>query len=256
MNAWEDRATIDTAQIDKWWGAWPNANVGIAAGKSGLIVLDADLYKEHAGHISNNETVTSLTGGGGEHLVYLHPVGTPQLGNSKRGLPSYIDVRGWGGQFLAPPSLHPSGNVYQWEEGYGPHQITPLPLPDDILAPLVAAAVEQGQFDVLLGDAERVSINDIDVPNLVKAVLMNDRSRIDESIITHLVKAGLTDGQILYVFTSHAPTDKFAEKNGNGIKYLQTSIGKARSFLSNKGTSQHEQREKQRGARYDDPTIA
>ena len=74
MNAWEDRATIDPAQIDKWWNAWPNANVGIAAGKSGLVVLDADLYKEHAGRIPNSETVTSLTGGGGEHLVFLHPV--------------------------------------------------------------------------------------------------------------------------------------------------------------------------------------
>lgn len=234
MNAWEDRATIDPAQIDKWWNAWPNANVGIAAGKSGLVVLDADLYKEHAGRIPNSETVTSLTGGGGEHLVFLHPVGTPQLGNSKRGLPSYIDVRGWGGQFLAPPSVHPSGNVYQWEEGYGPHQIDPLPLPDDILVPLVAAANELAQVDIHLSGAEAISINDLDVPNLVKAILLNDRSRIDESIITSLVKAGLTDNQILYVFINHAPTDKYNEKNGNGIKYLEKSIAKAKSFIANR----------------------
>ncbi len=256
MNAWEERSTSDLDQVARWWGMWPDANIGIAAGKSGLVVLDADLYKEHAGAIPNNQTVTSLTGGGGEHLVYLHPDDAPHLGNSKRGLPHYIDVRGWGGQFVAPPSLHPSGNRYQWEDGYGPHQIAPLPLPDEIKIPLIAAALESESVGVNLGQAEQITVQDLDVPNLVKAILLNDRSRIDESIITSLVKAGLNDNQILYIFLNHAPTDKYGEKNGQGNKYLQASIGKARSFLSNKGTPQHEQREKRRESRYNDPTTA
>src|SRR5437867_2367553 len=36
-------ATTETAVIQKWFGMWPNANVGIATGsKSGLLVLDVD----------------------------------------------------------------------------------------------------------------------------------------------------------------------------------------------------------------------
>lgn len=235
MNGWEDVATVDPEQIAKWWSWWPDANVGIAAGKSGLIVLDYDQYKEGATlPRSVTETVTSLSGGGGEHLVYLHPTDTPPLGNSKSGLPEYIDIRGWGGQFVAPPSLHPSGRRYQWETGYGPHEIRPAPLPDEIKIPLVAAALMSESVNVELGDQEVVNVSNLEVPNLVKAVLLNDRSRIDESIITSLVKAGLTDGQILYVFNHHAPTSKYADKNGNGIKYLQKSISKARSFLSSR----------------------
>lgn len=235
MSAWEDAATVDLEQINKWWHWWPTANIGIAAGKSGLIVLDYDQYKEGAMlPKSVTETVTSLSGGGGEHLIYLHPTDTPPLGNSKSGLPAHIDIRGWGGQFVAPPSLHPSGRRYHWETGYGPHEMTPASLPDEIKTPLVAAATMAENVNVELGEQEMVNVSALEIPNIVKAILLNDRSRIDESIITSLVKAGLNDAQILYVFNHHAPTSKFAEKNGNGIKYLQSSISKARSFLASR----------------------
>src|SRR5207247_1037904 len=36
-------ATTDPAVIIRWWGRWPNANVGVATGAaSGVIVLDVD----------------------------------------------------------------------------------------------------------------------------------------------------------------------------------------------------------------------
>src|ERR1700722_6906156 len=35
-------ATTDKAQIEKWWRACPDANIGIATSASGLVVLDAD----------------------------------------------------------------------------------------------------------------------------------------------------------------------------------------------------------------------
>jgi len=35
-------ATTDPAQIRRWWTAWPDANIGIATGPSGLIVIDVD----------------------------------------------------------------------------------------------------------------------------------------------------------------------------------------------------------------------
>src|SRR5690606_21878075 len=35
-------ATTDTATIAAWWRRWPHANVAIAAGASGLVILDVD----------------------------------------------------------------------------------------------------------------------------------------------------------------------------------------------------------------------
>ena len=241
MNDWENLSTVDLRQVEKWWSAWPNANIGIAAGKSGLIVLDSDLYKT-AAPLPNNqaETVTNLSGGGGEHLVYAHPVDTEKLGNSKTGLPDYIDVRGWGGQFVAPPSLHPSGNRYEWEAGYGPHEISPAALPDDIKRVLVEASERSHVVAVELGELEPVDVNDVETTNLVKALLSGDRSRIDECVITSLVRAGLTDGQIAYLFTQNAPTDKFSEKNGHGRQYLSMSIGKARAWLAQQEAKQQQ----------------
>lgn len=131
---WETRATCDAGQIRKWWRAWPNANIGIACGPTGLVAIDIDSYKEAAAagaalDAADSETVTNLTGGGGQHLIYLHPEDGPQIGNADGNLPDWVNVRGWGGQFVAPPSVHSSGNRYEWETGYSPldHAVAPLP---------------------------------------------------------------------------------------------------------------------------------
>lgn len=152
LGDWPNRATIDPAQIRKWWKAWPNANIGIACGPSGLVVVDKDTYQELAGDgtltIADTQTVTSLTGGGGEHLLYKHPEDGPRINNSDSSLPDWVNIRAWGGQFVAPPSLHPSGERYQWEVDYGPHEheIAPLPEPLRLLLqtdkPKKAPAIE------------------------------------------------------------------------------------------------------------------
>lgn len=133
---WEAKATTDLDQINRWWQQWPDANVGIAAGKSGLVCLDLDTYQEGAGEFSldrsEQETVTSLTGGGGQHLIYTHPEDGTKINNSDRDFPDWVNVRAHGGQFVAPPSLHKSGKFYEWETQYGPHNIEPLPLPEKL----------------------------------------------------------------------------------------------------------------------------
>lgn len=150
---WAEKSTIDPKQIAKWWGrAWRDVNVetgeivanvpniGIDCDKSGLLVFDADSYKEAAGDLSellswdDRETVTSITQGGGEHLIYDRQ-GKP-YGNSTKGLPPGIDIRGVGGYIVAVPSIGKSGRRYQYEEAYRPSQIPLLPIPkalDDIL---------------------------------------------------------------------------------------------------------------------------
>ena len=131
---WDNKASTDPAQVRQWWQRWPTANIGIAAGPSNLVVVDKDTYQEVAGDgiltIADSETVTSLTGGGGEHLIYRHPESGPPLRNDDKALPTWVNIRAHGGQFVAPPSLHKSGHRYEWETGYGPHEMEPSPLPD------------------------------------------------------------------------------------------------------------------------------
>lgn len=133
-------ATADIAQVTEWWQRWPNANIGLHCGGSGLLAIDLDAYKDNYAGCDlltpeDEETVTNLTGGGGVHLLYTMPAGA-KYGNEKGSLPPGVDVRGQGGYIVLPPSVHPSGNPYRWELSYGPHEIDPRPLPAELKAML------------------------------------------------------------------------------------------------------------------------
>jgi len=115
----EERAMAE--QVKAWWQKWPNANVGIVTGEvSGVIVLDVDgpegeatLRKEKL-HIP--ATVIAKTGGGGWHYLFKHP-GFPChnfAGKTGKTILPHVDFRGDGGYIVAPPSLHESGNCYEW----------------------------------------------------------------------------------------------------------------------------------------------
>lgn len=104
----KERATPD--QIKMWWLHYPDANIGAVTGAvSGIVVIDIEKGGDKSGF---PETITSQTGGGGFHLFYKHP-GVP-IKNSVRDLAPLTDVRGDGGYVVLPPSLHASGNRYQW----------------------------------------------------------------------------------------------------------------------------------------------
>jgi len=243
-NEWESIATTDQTQINKWWRAWPQANVGIAPGPSGLVVLDGDTYKEHGGDTLSFETVTTLTGGGGEHWFFKHPDTDLKLGNSTGDLPRWVDVRGWGGMVVAPPSVHPSGNVYEFEDGYGPHEIDPAPLPDDVASELIKAA-ETAVSIAPLEDCNDPNIEQYahKLPGLLMAVLRDDRSSIDFWIIRSFIRSGMPDDEIYGYFAYHDPTGKYTEKNGQGGKYLGHTIAKAKKHIEYVTTRQHQPQE-------------
>jgi hypothetical protein len=121
----EHDATTDPNTVDRWARRWPDANVGIVPGKSGLFVLDVDV--RHYGHESLAalpglpETATTLTGGGGFHFWFKRPEaldGRRCKAIKLDGLHvSGLDVKGvCGGYVVAPPSIHPCGRPYVWED--------------------------------------------------------------------------------------------------------------------------------------------
>lgn len=121
-------ATTDDQTIRGWWSQWPEANVAVATGHDGLVVLDVDPRKAGDETLSDLQnrygklppTCEVLTGGGGQHCYFLAPL-DPQTGlhvpvpNSAELVGPGLDIRGTGGYVVAPPSLHASGKSYAWE---------------------------------------------------------------------------------------------------------------------------------------------
>jgi putative DNA primase/helicase len=122
-------ASCDPEQVKHWWKKWPDANIGIRTGPiSRLLVLDVDgkagldSFRQLKHEKLFGMTLISRTGRTNEygkrdgwHFVYGYPDGA-KIGNSAGLLSKGIDVRGVGGYFIAPPSLHFSGLRYRWED--------------------------------------------------------------------------------------------------------------------------------------------
>lgn len=127
-------ATTDEATIRAWWGAVPDAGIGVAVAASGLVVLDVD--PRNGGHFDLERIeaergalltdVQAFTGGGGLHLVFLAPSDTGRLpGKLARGIDLKAD-----GYIVVEPSVHPSGKTYEWEASSNPLDgAVPSPLP-------------------------------------------------------------------------------------------------------------------------------
>lgn len=122
INQWQHAATTDTTIINQWWqGKHTACGVGIATGQqSGIWVLDIDdrdaLHDLEQQHGELPATLTSITGSGGEHQLYLWPTDGRTINNSASGFIQGIDVRGEGGQIVAPPTIHPNMQPYEWDE--------------------------------------------------------------------------------------------------------------------------------------------
>lgn len=146
IKAREKRPAIKWAEFEKrranedevkgWFQHIPDANIGIVTGSiSGLVVLDVDVGQGGDKSLAQWEqqygllprTVEVVSGGGGRHLYFKHPGATL---HNRVGLASGIDLRGDGGCIVAPPSIHPSGNVYQWLKGHEPGNMALADMPN------------------------------------------------------------------------------------------------------------------------------
>lgn len=149
-------ATAEEQTIRGWWTRWPTANVGIACGASGLVVLDVDprqggdatLEARTEEHGKLPETLTVNTGGGGQHYYFAD--GTPATPDGKAG--AGLDRKAATGYVVAPPSRHASGGTYSWVE----YDAEPVAPPTWVLqgATRAAEATERRVADALHGIPE------------------------------------------------------------------------------------------------------
>jgi len=128
-----------------WWERHPARGMALATGKpSGVWALDPDGEEGMASlrALARERdpipaTPTSLTGGGGRHLLFRMPEGR-DVRNSTSKVGPKIDVRGTGGYIVLPPSHHVSGRPYTWLQGRGPEDILVADAPGwllDMVAP-------------------------------------------------------------------------------------------------------------------------
>lgn len=121
-NEWPDIPVTGEAEALQTFGVrFPYANVGILTGPaSGLWVLDVD--PKNGGDVELDRLVAEMgalpytyavkTGSGGQHLYFAMPDDFVPGGSPGR-LPAGLDVRGLGGQVVAPPSV----------SGVGPYSV-------------------------------------------------------------------------------------------------------------------------------------
>lgn len=111
---WKDFQTriATKEEITQWFSDFPNAGIGVVTGKvSSLLVFDID--PRHGGVDTLFEpynTVVVKTGGGGKHFYFKFSGIIQNTTNLIQG----VDVRAEGGYVIAPPTLHSSGNRYEW----------------------------------------------------------------------------------------------------------------------------------------------
>ena len=204
-------STIDDEQIVKWWTEHPDANIGVAAGReSGILVLDIDPRNGGTETLQRLEkelgplpsTVTSKTGGGGQHRIFEYPNFSVRKDSAGKLLGPGVDVLSDGCIMVAPPSRHASGKRYRWEEGRSFRDLRPASLPEAWLAKLrnenepppqdAPSVIPEGQRNSslmkLAGTLQRSGA----APKTIKAALMAENAakckpRLDRSEVKKIV---------------------------------------------------------------------
>lgn len=111
------QATVDPGQVERWWAAEPDANIGLRTGIT-FDVLDVDgdegfgeLARRiaEAGRALEPGAIAATGSGSGAHYLF-----TPSGHGNRAKMAPGLDWRGEGGYIVAAPSIHASGERYEW----------------------------------------------------------------------------------------------------------------------------------------------
>ena len=136
---WQELATNEHDAAAALWHGNAGDGVGVAPAElepdRWLFVVDIDTHGadgwsslEELFPAGLPETVRTDTPTGGAHLYYVAPY---EVRNGVIG--AGLDIRGHGGQVLAPPTRHPDGGEYRWHPDASPVERTIAEAPPELL---------------------------------------------------------------------------------------------------------------------------
>lgn len=218
-------------EVRRWWTTWPQANIGILLGPSGLLVVDTD--SEEAWKEANAKGLPAgllVRSGKGRHLYYRAQEGVYGR-TARRGDARTIDVLA-SGYVVAPPSLHRSGDAYRW-----------LSLPGDVPlqdAPawsinlLMERRSVNAEIVELPADLPPVCVEDLPLSKGLKELIRDgllhhpSRSEAVFAVETAMIEAGCADAAIASVLLD--PANGISDKpREQGRAWLEGEIGRARA---------------------------
>lgn len=144
ISNWKNLATDNFETIMRWEKQFDKPGWGLYAEGSGLIIVDTDLkhdgpneFKKLTKEMGDISTLTSNTGGGGNHYIYAFK---NKKGKIKGFITKGIDIK-FNGYIVLPPSIHPNGNFYEWQN----FDLEVRELPDSLYKYMVSEVVDTVQ---------------------------------------------------------------------------------------------------------------
>lgn len=142
-----DLPEVTEEHVISWWEKWPDASIAILSGRrsGGLVSIDCDEHHEDGrdesgertklewerGHGELPETLSFISGSGGVQYLYRTDADIRNSTDNTEGRRLSVDIRGEGGLFVVPPSVHPNGNRYEWQDW--PWDVEPAEADDNVL---------------------------------------------------------------------------------------------------------------------------
>ena len=224
-------------------------NAGVACGPaSGVIVVDEDLTEKFKAICKENnwdlpETFTVSTGSG-VHYYYKYPENGNEYGCRSIKAPNdpkqtIFDIKGMGGQVVAPGSIHPdTGKTYEIIKNIdiapAPERVRKLALRDDP-EPKETAKTNTFQWNG--------KIDNLPVKTKIKDLIRHGTPKGQPSeaimiVVNALVWSNLSDAEIFSIFDKYDIGEKYREKRRAKKRWLQGRINKARKYVSQ--TSQND----------------
>ncbi|MHC4474094.1 MAG: phage/plasmid primase, P4 family [Planctomycetota bacterium] len=257
---------VGKAPFEKNWQKWctqkrkfspadfANHNAGITGGPaSNRLIIDVDCPGLFGITCLRKgwqvpETYTVKTGTGKPHYHLTYPQNGWEYGNKGLKNKYGFDLRGLGGQVVAPGSIHPdTGKPYVIDKDL------PVAPPPQWLLGLYEDPIDHKQPQ---GGAWNGSIDDLPIKTTTKALIKDgvpkpQRSEAIMTVCNALVWSNLTDPEIVSIFDSYPIGEKYRKKGRAKVKWLQAEIGRARSYT----TDRAEQRPRVATARKTDLAV-
>ncbi len=133
------RASTHPEQVCAWWDRWPDANIGVRLGgtlRLGMIEGDNPTANARIERMAMPWAPTwQYRSSRGINRVVRVPVDIherPVRNAFEADIGVGFEIKTGGGFFVAPPSIHPTGHVYEWCAGRAPADIDLAGMPGTI----------------------------------------------------------------------------------------------------------------------------